>query len=113
MPIYEYRCGDCGNLSSFFTRSINAAVEPVCSHCQSVDMVRCMSSFAMGKTLQAVHEANPMGSGPQSSEYYKDPRNIGRHVEERFAKHGVEMPQTVRESIDAARGGNLPKSVDL
>ena len=56
MPIYEYRCQDCGRVSSFFVRSINSEVIAVCSHCGSSNMARRMSSFAMGKTVASVHE---------------------------------------------------------
>ena len=112
MPIYEYRCGDCGLASSFFTKSINSHLEPVCSHCQSRNMARRMSSFAMGKTVQSVHKKYPLGAGPQSLDYYSDPRNIGRNVEERMARYGVEMPPSVRDTIDAAREGEMPKGLD-
>ena len=112
MPIYEYRCGDCGRVSSFFTRSINFPLEPACSHCRSLAMVRRMSPFATGKSVQSVHEKNPLGSAGSSPDYYSDPRNIGRHVEERFSRYGVEIPASVRESIDAARQGELPKGLD-
>ena len=50
MPIYEYRCQACTKLTSFFLRSINNELEAACSHCQSKDMERRMSSFALGKT---------------------------------------------------------------
>ena len=112
MPIYEYRCDACGEVSSFFTRSIASPLEPACSHCGSGDMTRRMSRFATAKTVQSVHEAHPLPSGPAPADYYSDPRNIGRHVEEQFSRHGVEMPQTVRDSIDAARQGELPQGVD-
>ena len=113
MPIYEYRCGSCDRVSSFFTRSINAALTPVCSHCQSSDMQRRMSSFALGKTTQSVHEQYPTAGGSPALDYYSDPRNIGRNVEEGFQRHGVEMPQSVRDNIAAAREGSLPKELDL
>ena len=98
-------------MSSFLVRAINAPFTAACKGCGSERMQRRMSTFAMGKTTAAVHEANPMGSG--SRDYYNDPRNIGRHVEESFARHGVDMPDTVRQSIDAARSGETPKGLDL
>src|SRR5919106_3470514 len=112
MPIYEYRCRGCGKVSSFFTRSLNATLEPVCNYCQSKDMQRRMSSFAMGKSVQSVHEQYPSSSGRPPLEYYSDPRNIGRHVEESFKRYGMEMPSSVRDTIDAAREGELPKGMD-
>ena len=46
-------------------------------------------------------------------DYYRDPRNTGRNVEESFSRHGVELPQSVRETIDAARDGQVPKGIDI
>ena len=106
MPIYEYRCLGCGEVSTFFTRSISAVLEPVCGHCQSRDMQRRMSSFALGKPTAS-------GAGAGSQDYYSDPRNIGRNVEQGFARYGMDMPDSVRETIDSAREGNLPKGLDL
>ncbi|NQW23103.1 MAG: zinc ribbon domain-containing protein [SAR202 cluster bacterium] len=113
MPIYEYRCQACARVSSFFLKSINSELEPVCAHCQSKDMARRMSSFAMGKTVGSVHENFASGSEHRTPGYYSDPRNIGRNVESAFSKYGVEMPQTVRDNIDAARSGETPKGLDL
>ena len=110
MPIYEYRCLSCGGVSSFFLRAINAPLEPVCAHCQGRDLRRRLSSFAQGKTTRSVHEQHPDSRSPN---YYSDPRNIGRHVEDSFRHYGMEMPATVRETLEAAREGNLPKGVDL
>lgn len=117
MPIYEYRCGDCAKVSSFFLKSINpdgiGNLEAICSHCRSKDMERRMSSFAVGKTAASVHESFWPGSGHRSPDYYSDPRNIGRGVEAAFSKYGMDMPQSVRDNIDAARSGETPKGLDL
>lgn len=110
MPIYEYSCHGCGKVSSFFVKAINTPLEPACAHCQGRDLYRRLSSFSMGKTTKSVHEQHPSSKG---KEYYSDPRNIGRHVEDSFRRYGMEMPSTVRETIDAAREGNLPKGVEL
>ena len=111
MPIYEYRCSDCRAVASVFVRSVSSHVPPACGECGGGAMERRMSTFAMGKTTAGVHEANPIGS--RSQDYYSDPRNIGRHVEESFARHGVDMPDSVRQSIDSARSGETPKGLDL
>ena len=117
MPIYEYRCQACTGLTTFFLRSINpdyiGKLEPVCSHCQSKEMERRMSSFATGKTVSSVHESFAPGSEHRSPDYYKDPRNLGRGVEDAFTRFGKEMPQSVRDNIDAARSGETPKGLDL
>lgn len=112
MPIYEYRCGDCGRISSFFTRSVNTALEPRCNHCDSRRMQRRVSTFGMVKSTQSVHQRYPSAAGGPSPDYYSDPRNIGRYVEESFARYGIDMPESVRETINAAREGELPKGLE-
>lgn len=44
-----------------------------------------------------------------SLDYYKDPRNIGRWAEKRFKDMGIEMPDEIRQKIQAAREGELPE----
>ena len=110
MPIYEFRCDSCGKASSFFTRSINAAFDPTCNHCQSRDIHRRMSSFAKGRTTQSIHRQH-LSPSTSSLDNYRDPRNIGRHVEDSFKQFGVNIPESVRNTIDAAREGDLPKGV--
>ena len=123
MPIYEYRCRGCGRKSSLFIRSIGAPADPRCGHCQSPDVERALSSFAYHRSATGLHrDSGPrsgsgsgagVGAGAASLDYYEDPRNIGRHVERSFERHGVEMPSSVRDTIDAARDGHVPEGLDL
>ena len=113
MPIYEYRCQACTKLTSFFLRSINSELEASCSHCQSKDMERRMSSFALGKPVSSVHQSSLLGNEHRSPDYYNDPGNIGRGVEDAYSKFGKEMPKSVRDNIDAARSGETPKGMEL
>lgn len=115
MPIYEYRCLGCGKVSSLYTRSINTTVEPRCGHCQSLDVQRAVSSFAYHKSLKTVHQefGPPPRPGVPSLDYYSDPRNVGRNVEESFLKYGMEIPKSVRDTIDDSRDGKLPEGLDL
>ena len=102
MPIYEYRCVSCNEKSSFFTRSVSARVDPVCQQCGSEDMHRVISPVSF-----------KMSSGTTDRmDYYKDPANIGRNVENSFRRHDVDMPESVRKTIDDARRGKMPKGLD-
>ena len=113
MPIYEYRCEMCGGMSPFSTKTINTAVEPVCAHCQGTDMRRVISTFATGKSGRPEQDNYSSGMWRPPQDYHRDPRNIGRHVEDSFSRHGVEMPQSVRDTIQAARQGDLPQGLDV
>lgn len=81
---------------------------PACPECHSADMTRIFSSFAMHRSVQSLYENN---SDPRSPDYYKDPRNIGRQLEDRFKKMNMDVPSEIRQSIDSAREGVLPESL--
>lgn len=109
MPIYEYRCADCGRLTSVFTRSVSAEVKAECRNCGSKKLERAPSRFAVRRTDADV--LRDYGSEPRRLEDYKDPRQIGRWAERKFDEFGVEMPREAREMIDAAREGEFPEPV--
>ena len=109
MPIYEFKCGDCGRLNSVFTRSISAPVDAECKHCGSGKLERSVSRFAYHRSEAAV--LADYGAEPKRLEDYKDPRQIGRWTERKFKEYGVEMPREAREMIDAARDGEFPDPV--
>jgi hypothetical protein len=72
-----------------------------------------LSSFAHHRSLSTIHGETGPHAADASLDAYKDPRNIGRYVEESFRGMGVEMPNEAREAIDAAREGVVPKELDL
>lgn len=110
MPIYEFRCRACGQKTSVFVQSVRSAVPAACPACGGQDMERLVSSFAYHKSESARREeaGDPMSPGP---DYYKDPRNIGRWAEKRLQEMGEEMPAQVKETIQAAREGEMPPPV--
>ncbi len=108
MPIYEFICQTCHKRSSFFVRSMNQSLTPVCSHCGGKDLTRAVSTFAHHKSIQTIHEES--GDPVKAPwEFYKDPRNIGRLTEKRFEQMGMELPADIKQTIDAAREGELPQ----
>jgi putative FmdB family regulatory protein len=111
MPIYEYLCKNCNKRVSVFQRKFDAAVGPACPLCSRPELVRVLSSFAVHKSTATVHEESGEPGPRQSPDYYKDPRNIGRHLEKKFADMNIEMPSEIQNSIKAAREGALPESL--
>jgi putative FmdB family regulatory protein len=112
MPVYEYRCSACAAKTSVFRRSISTDDEcPVCERCGSTETERAVSAFATPKTEQQVLENYGTPGLGASPEAYRDPRQIGRWVEQQFDDMGVEMPDQTRQMIDEARAGELPDPV--
>lgn len=53
MPIYEYRCPDCGKKATLFFRSVAAAGDPVCPHCGSRQLDKLMSRVVLRRGSDA------------------------------------------------------------
>ena len=112
MPIYEYRCSDCGGVTEAFHRSLDRASAPACEHCGHSKTQRTVSRFAIPKTEQQVMEQYGMPDGNAGPDAYKDPRQIGRWAEKRFDEMGMELPAEARQMIDAAREGEFPEPMN-
>jgi len=119
MPIYEFLCNKCQRKASFFVRSVADSLSPTCPGCGSSNLQRCISSFAYHKSIKTIHEESGEPSVFPDPDYYKDPRNIGRSTEKRLKQLGVDMNSEeyrdtfagVKETIAAAREGELPKTL--
>lgn len=111
MPIYEYRCGDCGRTSERLQRSPSEATKPACDNCGSARTARLISRFATPKSEQQVMEQYGLPDPQAGPDAYKDPRQIGRWAEQRFDEMGIDMPSEARQMIDAARDGDLPAPI--
>lgn len=109
MPIYEYKCRECGKLNSVFTRRVDSPVNATCEICGSKKLEKALSKFAYHKSEADI--LRDYGSEPKRLEDYKDPRQIGRWAERKFDEYGVEMPEEARNMIDAAREGEFPDPV--
>lgn len=48
MPVYEYKCGKCGQISEFLVSANPGKEKHSCGKCGSSDMTKVFSSFAVG-----------------------------------------------------------------
>ncbi len=56
MPIYEFRCEDCGRDTSVFTRSVSAPIgNPTCRHCDGTALRRKVSRVAVVRSRQDLY----------------------------------------------------------
>jgi len=111
MPIYEYICHKCHKKVGIFMRPNAIQHDPACPVCGETGLRRILSSFAVVRSTATVHEESGESGPGMSSDYYKDPRNIGRSLEKQFKNMNMEVPAEIRDSIDKAREGVLPDSL--
>ncbi|MBM4125123.1 MAG: zinc ribbon domain-containing protein [Nitrospira sp.] len=100
MPIYEYRCKDCGKRSSHLVLNINNPAPAACPHCRSARLDRIMSRFAAPKSEEARMEslADPSKFGDLDE---NDPRSMARFMK----KMGQEMGEDLGDDFDEALEG--------
>ncbi len=111
MPIYEFSCQDCSRLTSVFVRNVSTQYEGACSNCGSKALKRAISRVAYHRTGQQIMDDYGVPDPAAGPDAYKDPRQIGRWVEQRFEQMGMDLPAEARTMIDAAREGEFPEPV--
>jgi putative FmdB family regulatory protein len=105
MPIYEYECIKCRRRSSILTMRISEKVDPVCSHCGSIEMNRLMSRFAMPRSEDARLDslADPSRLGDLDE---NDPKSVARAMRRMGSEMGEEFAgPEFDEAIDELESG--------
>jgi len=100
MPIYEYRCQDCGQRSAHLILSIANPPPLVCTHCRSARLERLLSKFATPKSeearLEALTDSDDLGGLDES-----DPKSMARFMK-RMGDALGEDTDDLEAAIDAA-----------
>jgi len=108
MPIYEYRCRQCGKQTSRLMLSIHAAKQQSCRYCQSRDLERLMSRFSAPKSeearLEALADPSHLGGLDEN-----DPQSMARFMK----KMGEEMGEDVGDDVEAAMDDGQPPPTDM
>ncbi len=106
MPIYEFRCGQCRQRTSVFTRSIGGEVEAVCSHCGSNDMSRLISRVAVVRSEGDAFAGLDESSLADVDE--NDPRSMARWVRSMSRQMGEPLDAEAEADLDRMEAGEMP-----
>jgi putative FmdB family regulatory protein len=107
MPIYEYRCDDCGKISEFLFLRTDEDVVPQCKRCKSKKMSRVLSRVRVIRSEESRLEnlADPSKWGDLDE---KDPKSMARWMKkmgkEMGEEEGVDVDRMVDEALDAQIG---------
>lgn len=87
MPIYEYRCADCGRRPSIFFKSLTSVdASPACPHCGGRHLTRLISRTAQvlseDTRLERLSDSSDLGDVDEN-----DPKSVARWAK----KMGQEM----------------------
>src|SRR5512144_3139566 len=128
MPIYEFYCGPCHRIYSFFSRAINTAGAPDCPRCGERGLARRASSFAIskGQPERAVDEGETLPDldegklaqlmerlGPEAESLDEsDPRQAARMMRGLFDAAGMPVAGGMEEALKRMEAGEDPEKVE-
>lgn len=96
MPIYEFRCEDCGRISEFLILKKDESLIPYCKKCKSKNMTKIISKIRIVRSEESRLEslADPSKWGDLDE---NDPKSIARFMKKMGKEIGEDM-----EGIDEA-----------
>lgn len=99
MPIYEYRCRECGRKSTFVTLSVKAALVPKCRKCGSENLEKLVSRIAVRRSgesrLESLADPSKMGGFDENN-----PKSMARWMKTMGREMGDEMGENLGEDFD-------------
>ncbi|HUL31522.1 MAG TPA: FmdB family zinc ribbon protein [Thermodesulfobacteriota bacterium] len=114
MPIYEYRCDDCGKISEFLLMRTGESFTPQCKKCKSKKMSRVLSRVKVVRSEESRMEslADPSKWGGLDE---KDPKSMARWMKKMGKEMGEDMGEDVDQMVDEAMEEEMaskPKEVE-
>lgn len=108
MPIYEYRCSDCGKKTQVLILSAKSAVEPKCRHCGGVNLQKLVSRIAVLRSeesrLESLAEPSALSGLDEN-----DPKSVARWMKrmgkEMGEETGEDFDREVEQAMEEAEGG--------
>lgn len=113
MPIYEYRCNDCGRRVTLFWRSFSEIGEtpPRCSFCDGEDLTRLVSRVAVVRSEESRLEnlADPSSLAGLDE---NDPKSMARWMRKMSQEMGEDLGPEFDEVVDRMEAGQSPEEVE-
>jgi putative FmdB family regulatory protein len=107
MPIYDYRCQGCQRRLSLLFQTYAAAENATCPHCDSRELRRLVTRFAVRKSeesrLDDLADASSFGDLDET-----DPRSMARWARRMGEEMGEDLGPEYQEMVDRMEAGELP-----
>ena len=127
MPVYEFYCGDCHTIFSFFSRRVDTTTRPKCPRCGRKKLERKVSRFA---TLGKAGAASDAGDLPGDMDESKleslmesmgrqaegidenNPRQVAAMMRQMHEATGMPLDGRAEEAIRRMEAGESPEKLE-
>jgi putative FmdB family regulatory protein len=111
MPIYEYRCEDCGKVSEFLLIRTDKTFFPQCKRCKSKKMSRVLSRVRVVRSEESRMEslADPSKWGGLDE---RDPKSMAKWAKRMGKELGEDMGEDVDQMVDEAMEEEMTSKSD-
>jgi len=99
MPIYEYRCLDCGRYQSVLVRTFSEPTDLQCPRCQGAHFRKLVSRFAVLRSDESRLDDLPDPSAI-GDVYENDPRSVARLARKMGVQGGEGLGEEFHEMVD-------------
>src|SRR5512135_2836997 len=101
MPIYEYRCEECGKITEFLQIRRDETFVPQCKRCKGKRMSRVLSKVKVVRSEESRMEslADPSKWGDIDE---KDPKSMAKWMKKMGKELGEDMGEDVDQMVDEA-----------
>ncbi len=101
MPIYEYRCSQCGRKSEFITFRVSESISPSCKYCSSerVDRILSRVRVRLSEETRMERLADPSRLGGLDE---NDPKSMAKWMKEMGREMGDDLGEDVDSLVDEA-----------
>jgi len=104
MPIYEYRCTECGRKTTVLTLRASEQVSPKCERCGGEKLTRLMSRFALLRSeddrLDNLADPSSLGDLDEN-----DPKSMARWMRKMGKELGEDAGDDFDEMVDEMEAG--------
>jgi len=111
MPIYEYRCRDCGRKLSVFWRSRADVRTPTCRRCGSDKMTRLVSRVRVVRSEDSRMDDLADDAMPPDLDE-NDPRSLGRWMRKMSRETGEDLGPEFDEMVGRLEAGEDPEEIE-
>ncbi|HLZ07344.1 MAG TPA: zinc ribbon domain-containing protein [Chloroflexota bacterium] len=107
MPIYEYRCLDCGRYQSVLVRTYADPTDLTCPRCNGTRLSKLVSRFAVLHSDESRLEqlADPSALGDLDED---DPKSVAKWARKMGEQVGEDLGDEFHEMVDRIEAGENP-----